>query len=701
MRYKIIYDEPGRLRIRAGRDTFTTEQGYGIEKLILMSHAAISVETTPANGGVLVCYKPEFREHIFSLLDGLDRQNLPTSTALDINYKRELDSALFRSLTYIVCRHYVKKFFIPAPARILITVFDALRYWKKGLKALQSKELNVDVLDAASILASVLQGSFRTAASIMMMLRTSELLEDYTRKRARQSLTESLALHVDCVWIIHNGKKIYTPISQVNVGDIIHVHAGSVIPLDGEISGGEALVNEASMTGEPHGVMRTKGHSVYAGMVVEEGSLELRVKALAGDTRIQNILTLIDNSESLKAEIQSKAEKLADTIVPFSFLAAAGTLILTGSTTRATSVLTVDYSCAIKLTTPICVISAMHEAAKHRILVKGGKYLEVYANADTIVFDKTGTLTVACPHVAKVIAFGGLSREYALRTAACLEEHFPHSVARAIVKQAEAENLKHNEDHAEPEYIVAHGISSKMQDKRVLIGSWHFITEDEGVIVTDDEKAIIEAESENFSKIFLAIDGRLAGMICLDDPVRVEAQAVLNELKQLGLERIIMLTGDSETAAKVACEKLGITEYYAGVSPEGKAEIVSGLKEQGSTVIMVGDGINDSLALSRADVSVAMKDGSDIAKEIADITLLSENLNGLLTLRHMSRDTFRRIHSNYRNIVAFNSALLLLGAFGVIPPSTSALLHNASTMLLCGVSMKRKVKGDFCDCTID
>ena len=693
MRYKIIYDKPGRLRVRTGRYTFNAEQGYGIEQYIMSGLDVISAEATPANGGILICYNSDIKEQILSLLNDLDKKNLPISTVLDTNYRRELNDALMRSLAYAACRYYAVKLFLPTPVKILFTIRNALRYWKKGLNALKNRHLNVDVLDAASIFASISQGNFKTASSIMALLNVSELLEDYTKKRARQSLTEGLALHVDNVWLVQDDEKRLAPISEVEVGSIIHVHAGSVIPLDGEIFKGEAIVNEASMTGEPHGVMRTAGHSVYAGMVIEEGSAYIKVKALAGDTRIQNILALIDNSENLKAEIQGKAEKLADKIVPLSFLAAAGTLILTRSVTRATSVLTVDYSCAIKLTTPICIISAMHEAARQRILVKGGRYLESYAHADTIVFDKTGTLTVACPHVEKVIPFGEISRDEVLRLSACLEEHFPHSVAKAIVNQAEVENLKHREEHAEPEYIVAHGISSKVQGKRVLIGSWHFITEDEGVIVSDDEVATIDSESAGYSKIFLAIDGKLAGMICLNDPVRPEAKNVLAKLRSLGLKHIIMLTGDSEAAAKNACETLGITEYYASVSPERKSKIIQELKKQGRTVIMVGDGINDSPALAEADVSVAMKDGSDIAKEVADISLLSENLDGLPLLRQMSCDTFKQIQSNYRNIVAFNTSLLLLGAFGAISPSTSALLHNASTIMLSGLSMKRKVKG--------
>ncbi|MCL2227735.1 MAG: heavy metal translocating P-type ATPase [Oscillospiraceae bacterium] len=690
MQFKIVYDKPGRLRVRMGRDAFNSEQGYGLEALIMSVPSVSSVAASPANGGLLICYRHDCPKQVFDLLEGLDERNLPVSKALDANYKREIDDKFFRTLAYILCRHFAKKIFLPPSVRLLVTIYDAIRYWRKGISSLIGGKINVDVLDASSIFASIAQGNFTAASSIMTLLRVSEALEGYTRKKARQSLAESLALNIDCVWLVCRNDTILTPISQIRVGDRIHVHAGSAIPLDGDVLSGEALVNEASMTGEPHGVMRSAGSVVFAGTIVEEGSIEVRVRTLADNTRVQNILSLIDNSEMLKASVQSKAEKLADTIVPFSFIAAAATLLLTRSAARATSVLTVDYSCAIKLTTPICIISAMHEAAKHRILVKGGKHLEAFAHADTIVFDKTGTLTLACPKVAKVIPFGGLSRKEALKISACLEEHFPHSVAKAIVNQAKTEKLGHREKHAEPEYIVAHGISSMLYGKRVLIGSWHFLTVDEGIEITDEEKAVIESESEGFSTVFLAMGGKLAGMICIEDPVRPEVRDVLQQLRKFGIQHIIMLTGDSEAAAKSACAEIGITEYYAGVLPEGKADIIRNLREQGRTVIMVGDGINDSPALAQANVSVAMKDGSDIAKEVADISLLSENLNGLITLRQMSRELLRHVNRNYRHIVGFNTALLLLGAAGLIQPSTSAVLHNASTMLLSGLSMKSK-----------
>lgn len=688
MRYNIVYDKPGRLRLRMGQGAFSAEQGYGIESLLLSGSGVMSAEASYVNGGILICFVPGWRDRIVAVIDGLDRRNLPVFGQRDINQIRELDDAFSRSLAAVLCRHYIMKLFIPAPIRMIITIRRAFFYWRKGLLSLQNGKFGVDVLDAAAVIAATVQRDFGTAASIMMLLHISELLEDFTRKKARQTLAQSLALHIDSAWLARDDGDVLTPVSQVQIGDRIRIRTGGVIPLDGEVTDGEAMVNEASMTGEPLGTLRKSGHSVYAGTVVEEGSIVVEVRTLADNTRIQNIVSLIDQSETLKAGVQSKAEKLADSIVPFSFLASVAMLILTRSISKALSVLMVDYSCAIKLTTPICVISAMHGAAKERILVKGGKYLEAYANADTVIFDKTGTLTAACPKVARVVSFGERTREEVLKISACLEEHFPHSVAKAIVRQAEIEKLQHREEHAEVEYIVAHGISSMLHGERVLIGSWHFVFDDEGVTVTDEEKAMIDAESEGYSTVYLSIGGKAAGMICVEDPVRLEAKHVIAELKTLGIDRIIMLTGDSEAAAKVACKALGITEYYAQVLPEDKAGIVRSLKEQGRTVIMVGDGINDSPALSCADVSVAMRDGSDIAKEVADITLLSENLDGLLTLRRLSKSLFERIHRNYRFILGFNTSLLLLGVGGTIMPSTSAVLHNASTMLLSGMSMR-------------
>jgi len=671
-----------------GQEAFSDEQGYGIETLLLSGSGVLAAEACCKNGGILISYEPGCRDKVLDVIHGLDRRNLPASGQRDINRIRELDDAFSRSLAAVLCKYFIKKLFVPAPFRTILTIRWAFCYWRKGLRSLQNGKFGVDVLDAAAVMASAVQSDFGTAASIMTLLHISELLESYTRKKARQTLAQSLALHIDSAWLVRDNEDVLTPVSHVQIGDRIRVRTGGVIPLDGEVVDGEAMVNEASMTGEPLGILRKPRHSVYAGTAVEEGSVVVEVRTLADNTRIQNIVSLIDQSEALKAGVQSKAEKLSDSIVPFSFLTSIAVLILTRNISKALSVLMVDYSCAIKLTTPICIISAMHEAAKQRILVKGGKYLEAYANADMIIFDKTGTLTAACPKVAKVVPFGERTREEVLKISACLEEHFPHSVAKAIVRQAEDENLPHREEHADVEYIVAHGISSMLHGERVLIGSWHFVFDDEGIPVNDHEKAMIDTESEGYSTVYLSIGGKAAGMICVEDPVRLEARRVLAELRALGIERVVMLTGDGEAAAKAACEALGITEYYAQVLPEDKADIVRSFREQGHTVIMVGDGINDSPALSCADVSVAMKDGSDIAKEVADITLLSESLDGLVKFSWLSKTLFERIHKNYRFILGFNTSLLLLGVGGVVMPSTSAVLHNASTMFLSGMSMR-------------
>lgn len=688
MQYRIIYDKAGRLRLRMGQGAFSASQGYGIETLLLAEACVSSAETSTVNGGILILYKPGFRDRVISIINGIDRNKMPVSPKQDGDCIREIDNAFTRSIAAVLFRHYAIKLLMPAPFRIAYTAWRVVSYLKKGLWSLCTGKFGVEVLDAAAVTAAALQQDFSTASSIMMLLHISELLEDYTRKKARQTLTQSLTLNIDSVWLVQEKGDVLVPVSGIRVGDQIRVRTGGVIPLDGEVTFGEAMVNEASMTGEPLGVRRMAGHSVYAGTAIEEGTLVIKVRTLADNTRIQNIVSLIDRSEELKANVQSKAEKLADSIVPFSFLASLATLIMTRSTVKAMSVLMVDYSCAIKLSTPICVISAMHDAANQRILIKGGKYLEAFANADTIVFDKTGTLTAACPKVAKVVPLNGYTREEALKISACLEEHFPHSVAKAIVRQAEAENLQHREEHAEVEYIVAHGISSVLHGKRALIGSWHFIVEDEGILVTDDEKAVLNAESEGYSTVYLSVGDRLAGMICVEDPVRPDAGRTMEKLRALGIIHIVMLTGDGETAAKAACSAIGITEYRAQVLPEDKADIVRSLKKRNGTVIMVGDGINDSPALSCADVSVAMRDGSDIAKEVADITLLSENLDGLVTLRRLCRALFGRINKNYRFILGFNTTLLMLGTSGMIAPSAAAVLHNFSTMLLSGMSMR-------------
>ena len=514
-------------------------------------------------------------------------------------------------------------------------------------------------------------------------------MEDYTKKRTRNALVHSLTINVDRVWVKNADGEMLIPISQVSQSDQVIVRTGTMIPVDGMISSGDAMVNESSMTGEPLPVHKTTGATVYAGTVVEEGEITVAVRSLGGETRINKIVDLIDQSEALKADVQNKAEQLADSIVPYSFLGAAGIFLLTGNLTRALSVLMVDYSCALKLSTPISVISAMREASTMNIMVKGGKYLEEFALADTIVFDKTGTLTVASPKVVDVIPFVGYTKQDVLRTAACLEEHFPHSVARAIVRKAAEENLKHCEEHAAVEYVVAHGIATKLHGKRALIGRAHFIVDDEGVPLGDEERSAIEKESEHGrSLIYLAIGDQLAGIICIEDAIRPMAGEVIAALKDLGITNVVMITGDGEATARAVASTIGIDRYYSQVLPEDKAAIINDLKMSGRKVIMVGDGVNDTPGLAAADVSVAMKDASDIAQEVADITLLSADLRELILLRTLSTKLLDRINTNYRFILGFNTGLLVLGQLGILTPATSAVLHNISTMGISAGSMR-------------
>lgn len=572
------------------------------------------------------------------------------------------------------------------------TIYNGLKYIKRGLCTIANGKLTVDVLDGASIAACLVQKNYSTASSIMFMLSMSSLLEDYTRAKTKAALTESLAVKVDTVWLVKDNTQVQIPMSDLQIGDEIIVRTGSTIPVDGTITKGEAYINESSMTGEPLAVMKTTDASVFAGTVVEEGSINIKVRALSSDTKIQKIIELIDNSENYKAGIQSKAETIADKIVPLSFLGFGLTLLFTRNITKAVSILMVDYSCAIKLSTPISVISAIKEAADRGITVKGGKYLEEFAAANSIVFDKTGTLTNAEPVLEKVIPFAGYEEDKVLQISACLEEHFPHSVARAIVKGAEVKGINHLEEHAEVQYIVAHGIASTLHGEKVIIGSRHFVVDDENIEITPEQDKLIDKESGACSVVYLAIGGTLAGALCISDPPRKEAKEAVALLKDRGIDNIVMLTGDSCKAAKIISEKLGINNYHAQVLPEDKHSYIEELKKNGNKVIMVGDGINDAPALAAANVSVAMSDASDIAKETADITLRGADLTELSVLRDLSTKLVTRINSNYRFIVAFNSALLALGFFGFITPSTSAFMHNASTMAICAKSMTPLVK---------
>ncbi|MBR3309059.1 MAG: heavy metal translocating P-type ATPase [Lachnospiraceae bacterium] len=688
MKYKIVYDKPGKLRVRFGQYVFTKKQGYGLEETLAKIAGVVSVEANSANGGILIRYKGGIRSSLLDALGSLKRKELPEKEPTEPVRMKEANREFLFRIAKMAIWHYGKRIFLPMDIRRILSYGKAVKFFYKGLDALLSGKLNVDVLDASSIACAFLQGSSQTASSIMFMLGITDALEEHTRKQTVSALENSLSLQVENVWLVTDSGDVKIPVRDIQIGDHLRVQSGSMVPVDGTVISGEAMVNESSLTGESAAVRRTKGHTVYAGTALEEGSVVISVMKTAGESRVHDIAKMIDESEALKAGVQSKAEALADSIVPFSFLAFATTFLFTGNFTKAAAALMVDYSCALKLSIPISVVSAMKEAADHRILIKGGKYLEAFEAADTIIFDKTGTLTSASPQVAKVIPLNGYERSEVLKDAACLEEHFPHSVARAIVNQALKEELVHKEEHATVEYVVAHGISTSLRGKNAKIGSSHYIFEDEKIPYTDEIRRVENSEMEGLSVIYMAVDGSVVGMIGIEDPVRNDAKAVLKELRRQGFEHIIMMTGDGEGAAKRAADALGITEYYSQVLPEDKAEMVNKLKKAGHKVVMVGDGINDSPALASADVSIAMRDSSDLARQVADITLLSEDLTDLVVLRTLSRKLMVRTQNNYRFIIGFNTGLMAAGIFGLMTSQTTSILHNLSTMLLSGISTR-------------
>ena len=696
MKYQVMHDSGSRLRVRAGQWAFTKEEGYGLASLLLQQDFIYEVFTSHRNGSITIYYEQshENKQKIFDILNGITIDDLFEAEPTQTQVSKEITDDFYLKLSKMIGRRLLGRWFLPWPIKNALTIYHAVHYVWEGLDSLTDFRVDVALLDGAAVTGALLQGQYQPASSMMFLLSISDALEDYTVQKAKSTLKDSLALNIDTVWVVgEDGEEKQVPAMDIAKGDKIKVHMGDVIPVDGKVVDGEGMVNEASMTGEPLAVHKTNGKTVHAGTVMEEGNIVVEVYSMNKETRLNKIIDLIENSEELKAETQSKAERLADSIVPYSFLATALTYLITRNASKALSVLMVDFSCAIKLTTPLSVISAMREASDNRMMVKGGKFLENYANADTIVFDKTGTLTNATPKVVEVIPMSKrYNRDEILRMAACIEEHFAHSIATAIVKQAEEEGLKHEEDHSEVEYIVAHGIVTEYDGKRAVIGSAHFLFDDENVKVTKTQEKKIDKEVAEHSVVYLAIDGKLEGLICIDDPVREEAKYVIEELKSLGIEHVIMLTGDSESGAKAGAKALGITEYKSQVLPEDKSRIVKELKEEGRVVIMVGDGINDSPALAEADVSVSMKNSSDIAREVADISLLSDNLHDLVTLRKLSTGMLDKINTNYRNIVAVNGSLLVLGVMGVIPPSTSSMIHNLSTMLFGVMSTKSVLK---------
>ncbi len=696
MKYQVMYDKGTRLRVRSGQWAFTKEEGYGLASLLLENDFIHEVYTSHRNGSILIYYDDvENKQKIFNILNSITMDDLVEGEASQLQISREITDDFILKLTKMFTYRLLGRIFLPIRIKNILTIMRATKYIWEGLDSLTSFRIDVALLDGAAVAGALYMRDFAPASSMMFLLSISDALEDYTVQKAKSTLKDSLALNIDTVWVVgEDGTEEQRPALEVKKGDKIKIHMGDVIPVDGKVVDGDAMVNEASMTGEPLAVHKSSGKTVHAGTVIEEGNIVVEVFSINKETRLNKIIDLIENSEDLKADAQSKAEKLADSIVPYSFLATAITYLITRNPVKALSVLMVDFSCAIKLTTPLSIISAMREASDNRMMVKGGKFLEKYATADTIVFDKTGTLTNASPKVVHVFPMTKkYTREEILRMAACIEEHFAHSIATAIVKQAEEEGIKHEEDHSEVEYIVAHGIATTYDGKRVVIGSRHFLFDDEGIKINKTQEKKIKKEVKEHSVVYMAIDGKLQGLICIDDPVREEAKYVIEELKSLGIENVIMLTGDSESGAKSSAEALGITEYRSQVLPEDKSRIVEELKAEGKTVIMVGDGINDSPALAAADVSVSMKNSSDIAREVADISLLSDDLNDLITLRKLSTGMFDKINTNYRRIVAVNGTLLVLGVLGVIQPSTSSMIHNLSTMLFGALSTK-SVLGD-------
>ena len=574
------------------------------------------------------------------------------------------------------------------PIRTVITGVKSVKYIYQGIHTLLQRKIEVPVLDATAIGVSMFRGDISTAGSVMFLLGIGEILEEWTHKKSVDDLARSMSLNISRVWLCNDGQEMLVPTTEIQTGDLVRVHMGNMVPFDGTVAEGEAMVNQASLTGESEPVRKYIESTVYAGTVVEEGELTIRVKETNGSSKFDKIVTMIEESEKLKSGLESKAEHLADRLVPYTLLGTGITYLLTGNITKAISVLMVDFSCALKLAMPISVLSAIREASNYHVTVKGGRYLEAMAEADTIVFDKTGTLTKAQPTVKQVVAFNGMSENELLRIAACLEEHFPHSMAKAVVQAAIDRHLVHEELHSKVEYIVAHGISSKINDKKVVIGSYHFVFEDEKCAVPDGMMEAFDKLPSECSHLFMAIDHELAAVICIEDPLREEAAAVVRKLKETGISKVVMMTGDSDRTEKAIAARVGVDEYYSEVLPEDKASFVEEEKKAGRKVIMIGDGINDSPALSAADIGIAISDGAEIAREIADITVGADGLNELVTLKLISDGLMKRIHKNYRFIVGFNTGLIVLGVAGILQPATSALLHNTSTLMIGLKSMQ-------------
>ncbi len=696
MKYHIICDKTNRLRIRFGRYIITQEQCYGLSELLLSLTGVKNVSANSVNGSVLIEYeKTATRELVLKKLSELSISDIPKGMPTEEQRAEILESNMKKKIVKHCACHLARHFFMPKMPHRIYTTYKSIPYVINGFKALAEKKINVEVLDGTAIGASLLSRNYKTASSTMFLLGLSDLLLEYSNLRAKNALAQSLTINVDKVWLVKDGVEIEVSHNDISVGDVIRIRKGSLIPIDGTVVSGDALINEATMTGEPIPVHKAVDSTVFAGTVIEDGEIDVEILSLQNDSRIAKIINLIDTGEKEKALVQGRAERLADDIVPVSFGLFLATLAFTRSITRALSVLMVDFSCAIKLTTPITIISALKESVNSDVLVKGGKYLEVLSKVDTIVFDKTGTLTNAVPRVSKVISTSdNYSQDDVLKIAACLEEHFPHSVAASIVAEAKHCGIHHPEEHGKVEYIVAHGIASLYNDKHSIIGSSHFVFDDEKVPFPTDKLQWITEQIGSDSAVYLAVDNELIGIICVNDPPRKDAKQTIDLLRKEGIKHVYMITGDSESNAKYTSNLLGIDKYYASVLPDGKASIIESLKAEGKTILMVGDGINDTPALSVADVSLTLNGSSDIAREVADISVLSHELTKIVEARRLSKKLMQKIYRQYGIIVSFNTALIILGIFGAITAGTSAWMHNASTIGLTLTSARPMMKKD-------
>lgn len=687
MKFCIKHEMKGRLRIHIIQNRMTYAEADTLSWYLEEQENVTEVKVYERTADAAICYKGE-RKEILTLLRQFSYEKAEVPETVLSSSGRQLNEEYKERLITKTVLHYGSKLFLPMPVRAVITSVKSVKYIWKGIRCLAHGRLEVPVLDATAISVSVFRKDFATAGSVMFLLGIGEIIEEWTHKKSVGDLARSMSLNVKKVWLKREDQEILVKSSEVQPGDEIIVHMGNVIPFDGEVSDGEGMVNQASLTGEAMPVRRVSGQSVYAGTVLEEGELQIRVKAVTGSTRYEKIVSMIEDSEKLKSSVEGKAEHLADRLVPYTLLGTGAAWLLTRNVTRTLSVLMVDFSCALKLAMPITVLSAIREAGENHITVKGGKFLEAVADADTIVFDKTGTLTKATPTVKDVVVFGEYPKEEALRIAACLEEHFPHSMAKAVVDAAKERNLSHEEMHSKVEYIVAHGISSYINDKKVVIGSSHFVFEDEECTIDPQYQDRYDTLPPEYSHLYLAIEHKLAAVICIEDPLREEAAEMVKSLKAAGITKVVMMTGDSERTAAAIAKRVGVDEYYAEVLPEDKANFVEKEKSEGRKVIMIGDGINDSPALSAADAGIAISDGAEIAREIADITIAADDLREVVTLKLLSNLMLKRIHRNYRSIVGINSGLIVLGVTGMIQPTMSALLHNTSTLLISLRSMR-------------